>query len=42
MIGDDEFDEFDDEVEEHHDWLQAPTAFKFLMAGGFAGAGTQL
>ncbi|KAG1872678.1 mitochondrial carrier [Suillus tomentosus] len=38
VIGNDEFDEFDDEVEEHHDWLQAPTAFKFLMAGGFAGA----
>lgn len=40
MIGDDEFEE--EEIEEHHDWLQAHTAFKFLMAGGMAGAGTRL
>lgn len=36
VIGDDEFEE--EEIEEPHDWLQAHTAFKFLMAGGMAGA----
>lgn len=29
----------EDDVEEHHDWLQGNTAVKFLLAGGIAGAG---
>jgi len=32
-------DNLDDDVEEHHDWLQGNTAVKFLLAGGMAGAG---
>lgn len=32
-------DTLDEDVEEHHDWLQGSTAIKFLLAGGMAGAG---
>ncbi|KIJ70031.1 hypothetical protein HYDPIDRAFT_121357 [Hydnomerulius pinastri MD-312] len=31
-------DDFEEEPEEHHDWLQGHTAIKFLLAGGIAGA----
>ncbi len=39
---DDEYDEDDfypHEEEEHHNWLLGSTAARFLLAGGFAGAG---
>lgn len=36
--GDEEEDEFDDEVD-HHSWFEGSTAAKFLAAGGAAGAG---
>jgi solute carrier family 25 phosphate transporter 23/24/25/41 len=32
-------DGFEEEPEEHHEWLQGHTAIKFLLAGGMAGAG---
>ncbi|OJA18971.1 hypothetical protein AZE42_00332 [Rhizopogon vesiculosus] len=35
-VDEDDFEE--EEIEEHHDWLQGHTAIKFLMAGGTAGA----
>ncbi|KIK94699.1 hypothetical protein PAXRUDRAFT_11892 [Paxillus rubicundulus Ve08.2h10] len=31
-------DGFEEEPEEHHEWLQGHTAIKFLLAGGMAGA----
>jgi solute carrier family 25 (mitochondrial phosphate transporter), member 23/24/25/41 len=37
-LGDDDFVGEEDE-EEHHYWLHMPTAAKFLLAGGIAGAG---
>jgi len=39
-VDEDDFEE--EEIEEHHDWLQGHTAIKFLMAGGTAGAGAQI
>lgn len=37
---DDGFDDYDDEDEEPHGWLEGHAALKFLAAGGIAGAGT--
>ena len=36
--GDDEHD-FEEDGEDHHDWLEGHPAIKFLLAGGIAGAG---
>lgn len=37
----DEYDEEEDEVPVHHNWLEGHSALKFLLAGGIAGAGKQ-